>query len=243
MFRETRLILSAMLMCATNYVVAQNDLIVLRDGTEIASKVMQISVKEVSYKEKANDKQSQQIDLKDVYMVRFEKRGNIYITEDCKRITGENDKWNKDADRIYLTKGKEIQAFNLNVKENTITYTLTQKGKGKKSNMIEVETISPAEVFMIKYSDGTKDIINDIQAQKEEEAKPETQTSPVKENEKKVIFHSVKKGETLASIAQRYAVTVAEIIEWNDLSKNTKANTRLQNGTQLMVYVKPSNDK
>lgn len=36
-----------------------------------------------------------------------------------------------------------------------------------------------------------------------------------------IFYHDVKDGETLASIAKQYEVTVGEIIKWNKLSHNT----------------------
>lgn len=223
---------------------AQNDLIILRNGNEIPSKVIQVDAKSITYKESAKAKRELHQDLCDVYMIRYEKRGNIYITDEGKRITGENNKWEKGADRIYLVTGKEIQAFNLNVGVNEITYSLGI-GKGpfrKKNSRYFSQSLSPQEVFMIKYADGTKDILTDIRRKTEPSGEEnETSITEVDENERQVVFHNVKKGETLNTIAKRYDVTVKEIIDWNDLPKTAKATTRLQSGTQLMVYVKPTN--
>lgn len=230
--------ISAILLCASLPSVAQNDLIVLRNGTEIPSKVMYVDTKYVTYKENLRNKNETKQDLKEVYMIRFERRGNIYITEDCKRVTGENEKWEKNADRIYLVEGKEIQVTSLTVAEDEITYTpLGEKrtrGRGGQFGL------TPSDVFMIKYSDGTKDIFTDLSVKEEPKAEEEPTVSEVKETERQVVFHNVKKGDTLSTIAKRYGVTANDLAEWNDLPKTVKTNTRLRVGAQLMIYVEPA---
>lgn len=97
---------------------------------------------------------------------------------------------------------------------------------------------------MIRYNDGTKDIITDITTPKpkiEEVAEVvEDTVSAIKENELKVVFHNVKRSQTMAMIAKQYKVSVNDIITWNDLPKATKKTTKLKQGTQLMIYVKPT---
>lgn len=235
--KQERQLLVAALCCLAGNIAAQDDLIIMRNGYEMPVKVIQVDSRLVTYKEREKDEHTLSQDLRDVYMIRYEKRGNIYITDDCKRITGENDKWDKEADRIYLVEGKEIQAYNLSVRPDRISYTLESKIKKKGTAWFSLD---PLDVFMIKYADGTKDIITDISRKEEPVAEEEPTVSEVKDNERQVVFHSVKKGETLNAIAKRYAVTTKELIEWNDLPKTTKASARLQSGTQLMLYVKPA---
>lgn len=221
--------------------VAQNDLIILRNGSEIPAKIVLVDGKQITYKEKsnANSKELSQ-ELKDVYMIRYEKRGNIYITEDGKRKTGENDKWKKQWHRIYLVRGEEIQVTNLRINENNISFTpaidYPQSKVGTGYN------IPLDKVFMVKYSDGTKDIITDITSKPKVEQVTEVvedTVSAIKENELKVVFHNVKRNQTMAMIAKQYKVNVNDIIKWNDLPKATRKTTRLRVGTQLMIYVKP----
>lgn len=223
---------------------AQEDLIIFRDGSEKSVKVIQVADKRITYKssEKKNA-QEMYADPRDIYMIHFKERGNVYITPEGKRVTGENQKTDKDADIIYLVDGKEIQAYNLQVLENIITY---QEEKPKKKHYSPLKTSNKDEVFMIKYKDGTKDMMTDIsngrhgtEEKEHEDIVPEKQT---KENEMQVIFHNVKKNETLAIISKRYNLKMADIIEWNDLPQNIKPNTRLQTGMQLMLYVKPETD-
>ncbi|MBP5517137.1 MAG: LysM peptidoglycan-binding domain-containing protein [Bacteroidales bacterium] len=47
------------------------------------------------------------------------------------------------------------------------------------------------------------------------------------------IYHKVRKGQTLASIAKRYGVTVSQIKDWNNLSSKTKS---VKTGRTLIIY-------
>ena len=47
------------------------------------------------------------------------------------------------------------------------------------------------------------------------------------------IYHKVRKGQTLASIAKRYGVTVAQIKDWNNMSAKTKT---VKTGRMLIIY-------
>lgn len=242
-------------MAVSSAVMAQDDLLIYRNGGEKAVRIIMVSGSEVTYSEYAKSGPEQKESLKDIYMLRYSKRGNVYITDDCKRITGENQKYDKNADIIYLIDGKEILAYNLQILEDKIIYE--EKGKtnlfGKKTAGSDAgsKMLNVSDVFFIKYKDGTKDIINDIsreaieakeRAKREEEERvrqAQLEEEMKKANEKKVIFHNVKKGETLAVIAKRYHVTAREIITWNELPANTKPTIKLKPDMQLMIYVNP----
>ena len=47
------------------------------------------------------------------------------------------------------------------------------------------------------------------------------------------IYHKVRKGQTLASIAKRYGVTVSQIKDWNNISAKTKT---VKTGRTLIIY-------
>ena len=47
------------------------------------------------------------------------------------------------------------------------------------------------------------------------------------------IYHKVRKGQTLASIAKKYGVTVAQIKDWNNMSAKTKS---VKTGRTLIIY-------
>lgn len=243
------ILLGIVLMHGNVAAFSQDDVIILRDGTEMPAKIIQVDSKKVTYRE--DDSKRSPLKYKilgDVYMVRFEKRGNVYITADGKRITGENEKWDKSTNRIYLVSGREILANSLKVTEDQILYTeKTQSKSVFKKVESQQFSVKRSEVFMIAYSDGTRDIITDLSpkwktSQEMVDETAETAKQPEsKEDEKQVIFHNVKKGDTLAAIAKRYGVEAGDIIGWNDLPKNTKPAARLRPEMQLMIYVEKSN--
>ncbi len=47
------------------------------------------------------------------------------------------------------------------------------------------------------------------------------------------IYHKVRKGQTLSSIAKRYGVTVSQIKDWNNMSAKTKT---VKTGRTLIIY-------
>lgn len=218
---------------------AQHDLILLRNGMEAEAIVELVDDNEIIFR---IDKKSpsQTIDIHEVYMIKFAKRGNVYITPDGKRITGENQVIDKDADVIYLVSGGEVPAYNLKVSDYHVSF-LANKPKNKKVIPI-AQTLSRSDVFLIKYKDGTKDKLSDISVKKVVESHPvesEIETSTeLQEEPLQVVFHSVSKGETLASVAKKYGVGTDEIIEWNDLPAKLRPNSRLQLDMQLVIYLK-----
>ena len=243
----------ACVLCIPSGLFAQEDLVVYRNGEERQVRLLMVSSDEVTYSLSAKGGPVLKDKLKDVYMLKYSKRGNVYITEDCKRITGENNKIGKDANIIYLVKGGEIIAYDLQIQENTLVYSSRPRSKSifaKKEPEVTMQSIDLHDVFFIRYKDGTKDLINDIspehkeaeeKARIEAEEKARAEEELKKINETKVIFHNVKKGETLAMIAKRYNVSWYDIITWNDLPKSSKQNVRLKPDMQLMIYIKNAN--
>lgn len=234
------------MLCATLCAMAQSDIVIMRNGSEMTAKVISVDDKLLTYKE--NEKKNSRemfINLREVYMIRFKERGNIYINSEGKRITGENDKWEKDATRIYLTTGREIQAYNVQVLDDRVLYT---ESKGGKKKTPVTYSLRHPEVFFIRYQDGTKDIITNLatttaaptqEPQNETDGEADSQESKEKQ-ELQVVFHNVKRGETLAAIAKRYGVKAADIIKWNELPKALRPTARLQADMQLMIYVEPT---
>lgn len=219
------------------------DKIIFRDGQVMDAYITQVSKEQIQYRlSSSKDDALQSIDITDAYMIKFTKRGNVYITPEGKRITGENQKIDRDADVIYLVSGAEIQAYNLQISEDKITY-MTAK-KAHKGRLPQQQVLAPFQVFMICYHDGTRDIITDLtmpdplrDGYTSVENVPAEEPAPPAEPEKQVVFHSVKRGEPLSAIGERYNVSIEDIKEWNDLPGNLKGNAKLQVGTQLMIYV------
>lgn len=216
------------------------DHIIFRNGRETDVKLYQITDDKIIYSY-IGDKTGTQHEVasKDVFMVYIEKQGNVYITPDGKRLTGESKRADtKRNDVIYLIRGAEIAANNIKITEDNIYYSVRTKGSGFKG-VIGVEEkneaiLEKSEVFMIRYKSGMIDIITPIEV--EEKAIADT---VVVENQKPqfiVLFHAVVKGDNLEKLASRYDVTPEQIVEWNDLPSRIKPTSPLTVGMQLMIY-------
>ncbi len=220
---------------------SSDDMILFRDGHNIDVKITQVVKDQIFYKlSSKKDAPELSVDIADVYMIKFASRGNVYITADGKRVTGENQKIDKEANLIYLITGKEIQAFNPKVGTDIITYQLTPKAK--KGMTPQMGAVPLSDVFLIEYADGTRDVITDLSGAVmpktaviiPDEPKEET---PEHKPALKVVFHTAKSGDTIDSVASRYGVTPQEIIEWNELPAKTRTTARLKVGMELMLYV------
>lgn len=224
-------------------VMADSDHIILRNGQEFDAKLLQITDEKIIYAETSGSGLIQkEISSQDVYMVYIQKYGNMYFTTDGERITGETKRANyRKYDIIYLVKGAEIPAEQVWVSTDQIRYAQKTKSSGfagfiKKGDLIE-STFEKSEVFMIRYRNGMRDIITPIDISKEEEKADNGNTQGGgTEPQFVVVFHAVKKGETLEKIATQYQVTIRQIKEWNDLSAKLKPTAQLAAGTQLMIY-------
>lgn len=218
------------------------DHIILRNGQAFDVKLHQITDEAVSYSLNGdNDGVIESIPSKDVYMVFIEKQGNIYLTPDGKRITGETTRVDrKKFDAIYLVSGSEVGAKNIKVTEDAIIYTPIKKG-GLLSNIIGSSNsggrraFSNQEVFMIRYKSGMTDVITPFDIVDE----PEEKIENIKEVDPRhiIFYHSVKKGQSLKKIAEMYNATVAQIIDWNSLPMNSNPTAPLTAGTQLTIYL------
>ena len=165
MVKDKWVLLFILLSCCPLWTYGQRDLILLRDGSE--RKVKIIMVKNESTVFSVGESSAQEsIPNKDVYMIKYDKRGNVFFTEDMERITGTGDgKIPSNATAIYLLKGQEIVGYNVEMDTANVYYTTSRK-KGK-----ELIAINKSEIFLIVYPDGTKEMLNDFEAirrQKEE---------------------------------------------------------------------------
>lgn len=228
-----RIILSLIMILNIFQCVAY-DHIIFRNGKELDVKLYQINDNKIVFGyigDKSNT--LHEVPSKEVYMVYIEKQGNIYITKEGKRITGEYKPANaKQNDVIYLVKGMEIAANDIKITENNILYS-TKSGFLKKGAAYE-PILAKSEVFMIRYRSGMVDIITPIDIIEEQSV--EEIVIDQKQPEYVVIFHAVKEGENLEIISSKYDTTPEKIIEWNELSSRIKTNTPLTEGMQLLIY-------
>lgn len=216
------------------------DHIIFRNGRETDVKLYQITDDKIIFAY-IGDKTGTQHEVasKDVFMVYIEKQGNVYITPDGKRFTGEPKRADaKRNDVIYLIRGGEIAADNIKITENNIHYSIKHKGSGIKGLMgkgnISEAVLAKSDVFMVRYKSGMSDIITPIEIV--EKSVSDTATVENQQPQFIVIFHAVSKGENLEKLSSKYNVTPKQIIEWNDLPQKTKPTSPLTTGMQLMIY-------
>lgn len=212
------------------------DFVILANGEEIECKLNSVSDEsiQIAITRRSGLKKhtmTETYPLNEVYMIKGGKRGTTFIV-DGKRIIKPSSDIPKDANIIYLLEGGEIPAWNITLGANgVVSYK-------KEKKTFEDQHLLASQIFMIKYADDSKDIFNSplAVAQKKEEAesKPEPESKP----ELKVVFHTVKKGETLAGIAKRYDVTVDDIKEWNELGGALSDQYRPKANMQLMIQAK-----
>ena len=134
MRRKIFIILSASILYLHSFAL---DHLILRNGQEFNVKLHQITNEAVTYSLNGDKHVAREsIPSKDVYMINIEKQGNIYLTPDGKRITGEANRVDpKKYDVIYLVSGAEIGAKNIKLTEDAVVYTPIKKG-GLLSNII-----------------------------------------------------------------------------------------------------------
>jgi len=153
---------------------AQSDLIIMRSGTEYQGQVALVKQDKTVFKV---DDNQMELSNSDIYMIKYEKRGNVFFTETGERFISDDDsKIPSGASVIYLIEGKEVAAYDITIDTNNIIY---YPPKNKKFGFIQVSkkssssvSIPKNDVFLIKYADGTKDLITDFETlrkQKEEE--------------------------------------------------------------------------
>ena len=218
--------------------LAESDHIILRNGQENDVTIFQVSNNGVVYSHDSR-KGSKRFEApaKDIYMIYISGQGNVYFTLEGDRLTGEQKRVDPDKnDVIYMVTGAEIAAENIRVKPDEVCYDV-RRGKGRgflsiKKGAVEEVCVSKDQVFMIRYKKGTVEIITPIDV-------PNTSADEIsegKEPEFMVIFHEIKKGESLEMVARQYKVLPDQLKEWNDFPASTKQSVPMKAGTQIMIY-------
>lgn len=144
----------------------QRDYILLRDGSERKVKIVMVKSDNTIFTVDENSSVQESIPNSDIYMIKYDKRGNVFFTEDGERFSGNGDgKIPQNSTVIYLLKGKEIIGYNVEMGTDQVRFTPSKK-KGK-----DVSSIDKSEIFLIAYPDETKEMLNDfaeIKRKKEE---------------------------------------------------------------------------
>lgn len=231
--------LTCLLSFANPFDNKSHDWIVLRDGNIIEAKVQELSTKVVNFQNLTNKLKFDQLPLSDIYMIKYAKRGNVYIMPDGRRRSGENQELgDSETSIIYTTDYRELVVYNLEIDVDRVHYTRNKATKKDKNpRKFDLQT---QDIFMIVYSDGTKEIITDWNATPTPEVEaPKQEQQEKEEPQYKVVLYTTVIGDTLEKVASSHDVSVEDLCEWNDLPQSIKSNQRLPKGQQLMLYVKP----
>lgn len=140
------------------------DAIIFRDGRVKSVKIIQTNNDKILFKESGNKNASEEyVENTKVFMLKFKTRGNVVFNANGERIlaASETTQIPKDAIVVYYKDGREVPAYNLTMDANTVSFKTSKKGKDR-------PIFSPkAEVFMIRYPDGTRDILTDLMAEEQ----------------------------------------------------------------------------
>lgn len=147
------------------------DAIIYRDGRVKSVKIIQTNNDKTLFKESGSKNAKEEyVENTKVFMLKFKTRGNVVFNGNGERIlsTSEHTKIPKDAIIVYYKDGREVPAYNLTMDASTVSFKTSKKAKGR-------PIFSPkSEVFMIRYPDGTRDILTNLavaeQQQREREA-------------------------------------------------------------------------
>lgn len=196
------------------------DAIIYRDGRVKSVKIIQTNNDKTLFKESGNKKASEEfVENTKVFMLKFKTRGNVVFNANGERIlaTSEPTQIPKDAIVVYYKDGREVPAYNLTMDANTVSFKTSKKGKDR-------PIFSPkAEVFMIRYPDGTRDILTDLMAeeQRERERKAEEER-----------LRTQREAEEVEAARKK-----AEEENMSNAKNPKKATIITQNGVRMKVWI------
>ena len=155
-------------------VVADDDVMITRDGSMMTVKVEKISSSQVTFidlKHKKRGRLNAPADF--VYMIMKEKGSNIFFDEEGNQTTSPVVKFDKKDNVMFLNRGEMFVIYNVSVGRDEVVYQLKDKKKAPQYK------ISKDEVFMIRNSDGTATLYNDSyqRKQKAQQAAAPTNTA------------------------------------------------------------------
>ncbi len=104
------------------------------------------------------------------------------------------------------------------------------------NNIPYTTTIKVGQNLVIYVPGDKKEFYASLDTQSPIEKTTTTQTT-FEKNTTSFVYHRIRRGETLSSIANKYNISVSSIREWNDLSGN-----KIYSGRKLKIYTDKSPD-
>lgn len=188
----SRFLCNAILLLAFIPCVAQ-DAIIFRDGRVKSVKIIQTNNDKTLFRESDNKKAPEEyVENTKVFMLKFKTRGNVVFNSNGERIlaTSEPTQIPKDAVVVYYKDGREVPAYNLTMDANVVSFKTDKKSKDR-------PVFSPkSDVFMIRYPDGTRDILTNLAVEEQRQRERETEEERLKEQREAEAADSIKAAAT-----------------------------------------------
>ncbi len=180
-------ILNLLLLIAIN--AYTQDAIIFRDGRVKSVKIIQTNNDKTLFKESDSKNASEEyVENTKVFMLKFKTRGNVVFNGSGERIltTSEHIQIPKDAIVVYYKDGREVPAYNLTMDANVVSFKTSKKGKDR-------PIFSPkSEVFMIRYPDGTRDILTNLAVEEQRQREREAEEARQKAQREAEVADSIK---------------------------------------------------
>ena len=209
------------------------DAIIYRDGRVKSVKIIQTNNDKTLFKESDNKKATEEyVENTKVFMLKFKTRGNVVFNSHGERIltTSEHTRIPKDAIVVYYKDGREVPAYNLTMDANVVSFRTSKKGKG--SPIFS----SKSEVFMIRYPDGTRDLLTNLTVEEQQQRKREEEEARLKAQKEAETADSIK-AATVEAAASATNPKKATIVT----KKGLRMKVWICSDTATMVSYKKAN--
>ena len=209
------------------------DAIIYRDGRVKSVKIIQTNNDKTLFKESDNKKATEEyVENTKVFMLKFKTRGNVVFNSNGERIltTSEHTQIPKDAIVVYYKDGREVPAYNLTMDANVVSFKTSKKDR-------KAPVFSPkSEVFMIRYPDGTRDILTNLAVEEQRQRERETEEARLKAQREAETADSIK-AATVEAAASAVTPKKATIVT----KKGVRMKVWVCSDTATMVSYKKVN--
>lgn len=192
MIHYKRILFTLCIFCIAYSVLAQ-DAIIFRDGRMKSVKIIQTNNDKTLFRESDNKKAPEEyVENTKVFMLKFKTRGNVVFNSNGERIlaTSEPTQIPKDAIIVYYKDGREVPAYNLTMDANIVSFKTVKKSKDR-------PVFSPkSDVFMIRYPDGTRDILTNLAVEEQQQREREAEEARLKVQREAEVADSIKTAAT-----------------------------------------------
>lgn len=191
--------ISIFLLGLTSTTIKAQDAIIYRDGRVKEVKIIQTNNDKTLFKEADNKHAAEEyVDNKQVFMLKFKTRGNVVFNANGERIlaTSERIQIPKDAVVVYYKDGREVPAYNLTMDANVVSFKPSKKAKNRPIYSAK------SEVFMIRYPDGTRDILTNLAVEEQRQREREAEEARLKAQREAVVADSIKQATVEAAASE-----------------------------------------